>query len=273
MSGPIRLQPLARSRVASLGESGSDRLAILADALAQAWEVTARLAHAPPRPGEDKASQLIAMITELWSRLGRPCSRDVVDHAVDAAQSLVTVDPADLAVVHGDPHPGQPAPGTAAPAGGGERLLLVDPDGFVADRAYDLGVAPRDWTGRLEGRGARALLESYCAVLAERSGVDAERTWRWGYVERVSTGLYVLSLGSFCRREAVPGGSRTASGLRTDLSSATYAGRIGRSGRQFEQAVASSSRQATISREGAPTCSTLRRCRTGTGAVVGGTGK
>jgi streptomycin 6-kinase len=31
-------------------------------------------------------------------------------------------------------------------------------------------------------------------VLAERSGVDAQRIWEWGFLERVSTGLYVMDV-------------------------------------------------------------------------------
>ena len=36
---------------------------------------------------------------------------------------------------------------------------FVDPDGFVADRAYDLGVTLRDWCARLHGSDARGTLE------------------------------------------------------------------------------------------------------------------
>ena len=31
-------------------------------------------------------------------------------------------------------------------------------------------------------------------MLAERSGVAAGRIWEWGFLERVSTGLYVLDV-------------------------------------------------------------------------------
>ena len=170
------------------------RLAILAETLRLAWQVTGRLAHAPPDPRQDKASGLIAMITELWASLGEPCPRSVVDRAVEAAESLIGADPGDLVVVHGDPHPANLLRVESRP-GGETGYCFVDPDGFVADRAYDLGVALRDWTGRLRPDNARALLDSYCAILADRTGADHERIWRWGFVERVSTGLYVTSIG------------------------------------------------------------------------------
>lgn len=82
--------------------------------------------------------------------------------------------------------------------------MFVDPDGFVADRAYDLGVALRDWSSRLLGPDARKVAEGYCALLADRSGVDAQRIWEWGFLERVSTGLYVLDVVGAPERVARP---------------------------------------------------------------------
>ena len=36
-------------------------------------------------------------------------------------------------------------------------------------------------------------LEGWCDRVAERSGVDRDRIWRWAYLERVATGLHVLA--------------------------------------------------------------------------------
>jgi streptomycin 6-kinase len=41
-----------------------------------------------------------------------------------------------------------------------------------------------------EGAGA-ALLHAGASHLSALAGVDADRVWRWGYVERVTTGLYL----------------------------------------------------------------------------------
>jgi streptomycin 6-kinase len=166
------------------------QLDVLADTLALAWQ--------PPPADEaplDKAGGLADLITAWWDRLGRPCSAAVHRQALEFAERR-RADVGDPAVVHGDPHPGnllrvlQPRPG------GDTGYCFVDPDGFVADRAYDLGVVLRDWTGQLRGTDARSTLESYCARLAERSGVDARRIWEWGFIERVSTGLYLASFGA-----------------------------------------------------------------------------
>jgi hypothetical protein len=51
------------------------------------------------------------------------------------------------------------AAAVAAAPFSGPMSCFVDPDGFVADRAYDLGVALRDWTGLLLGPDARRTAE------------------------------------------------------------------------------------------------------------------
>ena len=73
---------------------------------------------------------------------------------------------------------------------------FVDPDGFVCDRGYDLGVVIRSWTDEvLAAMDPEALLRGYCARLEASTGVDAETIWQWGFVERVSTGLFLIKHG------------------------------------------------------------------------------
>jgi streptomycin 6-kinase len=57
-------------------------------------------------------------------------------------------------------------------------------------------VALREWTAQLRGPGGREVLEGYCAILAERAELDRDAVWEWGFLERVSTGLYVWSFGA-----------------------------------------------------------------------------
>lgn len=178
----------------SLAQSGTPpeaQLAALADTLSIAWGPADR----PPRA---KAAALATGVADAWPRLGRPCPEHVVDHALACAERVAAVPADDLVLVHGDPHPGnllrvlEPRPGAET------GWCFVDPDGFVTDRAYDLGVALRDWCGLLlaDPSTARDRLEGYAGILAERSGADPARIWDWGFLERVSTGLYVLSFGA-----------------------------------------------------------------------------
>lgn len=164
-----------------------DQLSILAETLALAWS--------PPEPGSeptDRAGDLARLIERAWSRQQRPCSIAVVDSALAMAGRLATVDPADRVQVHGDPHPGNLLAATAR-RGAETGYCFVDPDGFVAERAYDLGVALRDWSSTLLLEDhPRRTAEGYCRRLADRTGVDARRIWQWGFLERVATGLYLL---------------------------------------------------------------------------------
>lgn len=190
--GALLLESLGRSLQQS-ARPPADQLRILADTLLLAWQ---DVAHLGPAPGPDKAASLHQLISDLWPRLARPCSERVFDQALTFAERRQNPAAGDLRIVHGDPHPGN-ALAVAPPRAGAETgYCFVDPDGFVADRAYDLGVVLRDWSSRLVDNQARARLEGYCQLLADRTGVDATRIWEWGFIERVSTGLYVLSLGA-----------------------------------------------------------------------------
>ncbi len=181
-----RLGPSLQHDARPVGE----QLAVLADTLTLAWQ---------PRDNAqplDKAAELHRLVSTQWERLGRPCSTAVLDRALRFAEELVDVEPEDLVVVHGDPHPGNllsvPSPRPGSDTG----FCFVDPDGFVADRSYDLGVVLRDWSSRLRGDHPVRVLRGYADVLAARTGADPERIWAWGFLERVSTGLHVLSIGS-----------------------------------------------------------------------------
>jgi streptomycin 6-kinase len=118
----------------------------------------------------------------------------VVDQALACARRRAA-DPAEPVVVHGDPHPGNLLAARVARPGAESGFVFVDPDGFVAPRTYDLGVVVRDWCQQLSVGDARATAWGYCAQIAARTGVAAQAVWEWGYLERVSSGLYARSLG------------------------------------------------------------------------------
>ena len=170
----------------SLDESGlapEQQIAALCGALRDAWQVP-RGDVAP----EAKAESLAELVTRLWDELDRPCSERVYSLALECARRRAA-GTGRLVVVHGDPHPGnalQRADGT---------FVFVDPDGFVADPAYDLGVVMRDWCPELLAGDAVALAERYCRLLAGHTGIDGAAIREWGFLERVSSGLHILELG------------------------------------------------------------------------------
>ncbi len=143
-------------------------------------------------PFEGKASGLLGILTDLGPRYGTEHPEALL-LAHRYVSELAASERAEV-VCHGDPHPGnvlRREPG----------WTLIDPDGFVGERAYDLGVVLRDACGEIvlaeasePGSGVTFLREA-CLQLADLADVDPERVWRWGYVERVTTGLYLRWFG------------------------------------------------------------------------------
>jgi streptomycin 6-kinase len=122
--------------------------------------------------GAAKGRWLIAFITRLWDELDRPCA----EAAVDYERSVL---------VHGDIHQWN-----TLRAGDGWKL--VDPDGLLAEREYDLGVLLREDPAELM---ADADPWARARFLAVRTGTDATAIWEWGAAERMSTGLLLVSIG------------------------------------------------------------------------------
>lgn len=149
-----------------------DQLSVLARLLRRAWRVP------PPAGGPgpvDKAASLGELITQLWEDLGHPCDRGVVEHALACARRRsAAFDPGTCVVVHGDAAAANAARVLDPRAGTEDGFVLLDPDGFTGDRAYDLGVALRDWCSELLATSTpAALLTDYCQALAAEAGVDA----------------------------------------------------------------------------------------------------
>ncbi len=187
------------SPLAALGLPPERQIALLCQMLRQAWQAP-RPAGLVVTPEDEKAGQLARMVSRAWEELGQPCAERVVHEALRCAERRAAAfDLARCVVVHGDPHPWNAlrvlAPRTGAEAG----YVFVDPVGFLAEPAYDLGVVLRDWCDRLLAAGtaaaAAALARRFCALLSAETGIAEAAIWEWGFLERVSSGLYCLELG------------------------------------------------------------------------------
>lgn len=144
-------------------------------------------------PATEKTTQLGKLVGRLWESLGRPCSKRVRDQALAYSTSRAAAFDIDRCVVaHGNPHPGNALRVLTPRAGAESGFVFVDPDGFLADPAYDLGVVLRDWSPQLLAGDTSALARRYCRLLAAETGVDETAIWEWGFLERVSTGLYTM---------------------------------------------------------------------------------
>jgi streptomycin 6-kinase len=172
-------------------------LDVLAATLRQAWLV-ARPPDAVVAPGSDKASILHELIEQLYPETGRPCPPRVIEQALDYARRRADAFDLDACVVcHGDPHPDNVLAVKVPRPGAESGYVFIDPDGFLCDPAYDLGVVVRGWEQEvLAAHDPIALVRGWCARLSAATGVDGQRIWEWGFVERVSSGLYMIRHGA-----------------------------------------------------------------------------
>lgn len=166
-----------------LGIGFDDRLRILVDTAAAVWRPPGDLVdHLMDAPA--KARWLIDFIETEWDRLGRPCSRAVVDEAIAAAARRARAhDPTRAVLCHGDVHQWN-----TLQAGDGWKL--VDPDGLIAEPECDLGIILREDPDDMLAAGARDVVSS----VASRTGTDPRAIWDWAFAERVSTGLVATAI-------------------------------------------------------------------------------
>ncbi len=179
-------QPLA-----SLGWSTDRQVEALIDTLARGWRPVAT--EALPT-GAAKASWLAEFVSTAWEDLGQPCSASTVERAVTfSAERAARFDSEAVVLVHGDGHAHNllVVPGSE----GAPRFRFTDPEGLVSEPAHDLGVVLRAWNDELLAGDTTRLALERCAKVASLTGVDTEAIWQWAFIERVSTGLFLLRLG------------------------------------------------------------------------------
>lgn len=144
------------------------------------------------RTGFEQAEFLEMFVLTRWEALDRPCATATIRQACEYAHARRDdFDANHTVLIHGDGHH---ANVLEAPDGG---FRLIDPDAMRSEPAHDLGIPLRGWTDELLAsddptRHGRA----WCERLGERAGVDADKIWQWAFVERVSTGLFLLDLGA-----------------------------------------------------------------------------
>jgi len=140
--------------------------------------------------GAEKAEWLAEFIASAWEDLDHPCSVEAIDTALGfAAARAAAFNPETAVLVHGDAHSWN-----TLEAGNGT-FKLVDPEGLVSEPAHDLSVPMRELNQELLAGDALRLGRARAELLSELTGVDVTAIWQWGFVERVSTGLYSLQTG------------------------------------------------------------------------------
>jgi streptomycin 6-kinase len=177
-------------RLDTVGLSVDAQMRMICETLKMAW-------LAPPGDtawmnGAEKAESLAAFILDLWNFLDRPCSERVIERALAYAEERRDAFAPETAVLaHGDAHASNllQAPGDPG------LFKLIDPDGLFIEPAYDLAAIMRGWGAPLLAGDAVALGRERAQLLSRLTGVPAEPTWQWGFIERVSSGLLLKQLG------------------------------------------------------------------------------
>lgn len=171
-------------------------LDVLAATLRQAWRAPC-VPGVTVSPRNDKAHGLIGLLDTLWPATGRPCSPRLISRARGLAERRADADDDTTSITcHGDPHPGNILAVRAPRPGAESGYVLVDPDGILCDPAYDLGVAMSGWQELiLRAENPTALVRGWSARLAAATGLDDQAIWEWAFVERVTSGLYLMHHG------------------------------------------------------------------------------
>ncbi len=174
--------------LSQLGYSVSEQMRIICGVLQKTWEIPVTSADLPN--GEDCTAWFRSFIGEEWEKLGRPCSRGVIEQAFSFLKSReADMNPVGFVFIHGDAHNGN----TLAELSGGG-FKLIDPDGVFYEKAYDLGVLMREWVGEYELDPLKEGLER-CGYLSRLTGVPGNAIWEWGFLQTVSTALILLETG------------------------------------------------------------------------------
>jgi streptomycin 6-kinase len=145
--------------------------------------------------GASMTEFLSKFIADLWEHLDRPCSRLALETALTFAQTRARAfDPESAVLVHGDAHNGNTLQDLSQNSQAHSRFKLIDPDGLVAEAAYDLGVLMREWIDELMVDPVR-LGRERCAYLSYLTGAEAQAIWQWGFIQCMSTGLLLMRVG------------------------------------------------------------------------------
>ena len=134
--------------------------------------------------GAERARWIAQRLGRVWVQAGRPCSERVLLDAVACAERRAAAhDDARAVLCHGDLH----ELNALQDADGG--FKLIDPEGVMAEREYDLGVLMRNAPGDDD-------LHERADWLAAATGCDRTAIWEWGTAERVLSGIWCRVVGN-----------------------------------------------------------------------------
>ncbi|MBR4889263.1 MAG: phosphotransferase [Clostridia bacterium] len=172
--------------IGQLGYTVEEQIRIICGVLLDAWTIPAGDA-ALSTGGTGWFEEFIA---DSYEKLGCSCPAEVIAQAYAYLRARAAEEkPAAFVLVHGDAHNGN-----VLETLDGSGYRLIDPDGLLYDKAYDLGVVMREWPEEYE-TDPQENGRARCRLLHELTGVPEQAIWEWGYIQTVSTALVLLLTG------------------------------------------------------------------------------
>lgn len=166
-----------------------EKIKIICETLKKTWHVPV-IGTALPN-GDDTIAWFRQFINNAWKTLNPLCLEMVRNQAMDFLQDREEHQNLDTyALIHGDAHETNILEDISLP----NTFKLIDPDGMIYERAYDLGVLMREWVHEYEVDPVENGLKR-CEYLHRLTGVDKAAIWQWGFLQMVSTGLVELQIG------------------------------------------------------------------------------
>ncbi len=121
--------------------STKEEIEIICSMLRHSWKPVQQPHHLQSMP--DLIRWFQNFIPELWSELGKPCSKALIDQSLTFLESRLTkIDFTKAVLVHGDSHHGNALQDPTKPQ---PSFKLIDPDGLIGEPSYDLGILMREW--------------------------------------------------------------------------------------------------------------------------------
>jgi streptomycin 6-kinase len=159
-----------------LGVPRRRRHELLLEAVQRLWRPVDPRVHL--QRGSARARGTVERLEQVWEQSDRACSERVLADAIACAERRAAAhDDARAVLCHGDLHE------LNALRSDDGSFRLIDPEGVMAEREYDLGVLMRNAPGEDD-------LHERADWLAEATGCDRTAIWEWGTAERVLSGLW-----------------------------------------------------------------------------------
>ncbi|WP_077604968.1 aminoglycoside phosphotransferase family protein [Oceanobacillus sojae] len=177
------------------GKPIPEQINIICSTLQKTWTVPFQ--HSILQSNKEVFSWFSGFIESTWKSLNYPCSERTIALAYHFLHSRHrNENPKNHVLVHGDAHNTNILQDTSKE----NQFKLIDPDGILYEKAYDLGVLMREWTEEYQHHPVAKGMER-CAHLSMLTGVDKQAIWEWGFLQCVSTGLLLLAIDNKSGRD------------------------------------------------------------------------